>query len=438
MTALPREINYAPKLNALPNSTSCLSAVVAPSNGQIFADGGAFIQFDLPSRGFLVPGSLYIRYKATAVCPGAANVSTPMKGTPVYTPIARVETIIGSAIVESISQYNQLANIIVNTKLNHAQKAGLAYGFGIGNAANDTITYDNLNGRNVLSLGAGQPVTWFMSGPLGCILSNSSHLVPLNKMPGCRIQLTTETLGNMFQSLGAATPTSFTMTNVELCFDLVDFGSEIDSVVDSMADENGNIYIKSQSYSSINQSLPVASSGMVELVYNQRYSSIKSLIANISRQSTTIANGIFDSVDITTNNGDYQFLVASAPFPPRPLSTVQNKAGILMELSNCWGPVHDMTSSNMSITPLEFSRTSLAAANATSYLTPGKFYVGVNTERLSTAGNLLTGVSSQLSPISLRMNIGTATAENSQITLVTCFDSLLEINITTRQVAVKQ
>jgi hypothetical protein len=257
-------------------------------------------------------------------------------------------------------------------------------------------------------------------------------------MPGCRIQLTTETLGNMFQSLGAATPTSFTMTNVELCFDLVDFGSEIDSVVDSMADENGNIYIKSQSYSSINQSLPVASSGMVELVYNQRYSSIKSLIANFSRQSTTIANGIFDSVDITTNNGDYQFLVASAPFPPRPLSTVQNKAGILMELSNCWGPVHDMTSSNLSITPLEFSRTSLAAANATSYLTPGKFYVGVNTERLSTAGNLLTGVSSQLSPISLRMNIGTATAENSQITLVTCFDSLLEINITTRQVAVKQ
>lgn len=436
MTALPREINYGSKLNALPSNTSCLSAVVAPSNGQTFADGGSLIQFDLPSRGYLVPGSMYIRYKATATCPGAAAASTPMKGTPVYTPIARLEVICGSAIIESIQSYNQVANIIVNTKLNHSQKAGLAFGLGIGDNANTTPTYANLNGRDVVSTGAGSLVSWSMAGPLGCILSNADHLVPLGKMPGCRIQLTTETLSNMFY--GGAPPTAFTLTNMELCFDLIDFGSEVDSAVDSMADENGNIYIKSQSYTSSNQNIPTGTSGMLELVYNQRLSSIKSVLANFGRQSTTASNGIFESVDPTIRTGDFQFLIASTPFPPRPLSASLNKAGILMELSNCWGPVHDMTSSNLSITPAEFSAVGAVVGTASTVYLPGKFFVGVNTERLSTAGNLLTGVSSQLSPISLRINFGTATLENHSATLICCYDALFEINVATRQVSIKQ
>lgn len=422
MTTLPKEINYAAKLAALPPNTSCFSAVVCPSNGQTFADSGAVIQFDLPSRGYLVPNSMYLRYKITVA---SATTAPVIKATPVYTPFARLETIVGSQIIESIQSYNQLANMVVNTKLNMAQKAGLAYGFGLIDYST-APSFINLNART-LSAATGE--TWTMAAPLGCILSNADHLVPLCKMPSCRIQLTTETLAACFTT---TTQTSFTLSNMELCFDIIDFGAEVDAMVDGMADENGNIYIKSQSFTSSTQTIAAATVGTIELVYNQRLSSIKSVIANFGRPAV---NTFFDSVDITSANGDYQFLIASAPYPPRPISAVNNKAGALMELSQIWGPCHDMTSTNLSINPKEFSQ--ISGSTTTAFL-PGKFWFGVNTEKLSTNGNLLTGVSSQLSPISLRVNIGTATTEIHTATLMCCYDALLEINVATRQVAVKQ
>ena len=422
-SVLPREINFADKLAALPANTSCTSVVVAPSNGQSFASDGALIYFDLPARGFLVPSSIYLRYK----CAVAASTTAPqMKGTPFATPFSRSEVLIGSQIVESIQQYGQLYNIMVNTKLNHAQKAGMAYGLGLLDTST-TITYDNLNGRK-LSATTGE--TWFMGAPLGNILSNCDHLLPLGMMPSVRIQLTTDALSNMFTT---TSQTSLTLSNLELCFDIIDFGSDVENVVRSMADENGNIYVKSQSFVSATQTIASGTGGTIELVYNQRLSSIKTILANFGGSST---NTIYDSKDVTKSGGDYQFIIAGSPYPQRPISTVNNKAGAFMELANAWGPSHDMFSNNFAITPVEFLYYS---GSSTSSGSPGKFYVACNVEKLSTNNALLTGISSQLSPISLRINFGSqTTSEVHTATLICCYDAIFEININTRQASVKQ
>lgn len=432
MTTLPKEINYIPKLAGLPSNTTCFSAVVAPSNGQSFFDS-SIVQFDLPARSYLVPGSLYLRYKTNVVFPGIQT--SLMKGTPAYTPIQRLETIVGSQIVESIQSYNVLANMIVNTKMNVAQKSGMAAAFGYGNRANTLdLDFTNCNGKTLTSTGA-ETIAYSVAAPLGCILSNADHLVPLGKMPSVRIQLTLDSLANMFST--ATPPTGVYLTNMELCFDLVDFGSDVDAMVDGMADENGNIYIKSQSFTSSAQTVATGVSSNIELVFNQRLSSIKALITNFGR-TTAATNTFLDSVDITQNNGDMQYLVASQPYPPRAISTLNSKASVLMELGMIWSPAHDILSNSFSISGKEFSVVSSATAAASTVFIPGKFWFGVNTERLSTNGNLLTGVSSQLSPISLRLNIGTATAEAHTVNLMCCYDAILEINVATRQVAVKQ
>ena len=52
---------------------------------------------------------------------------------------------------------------------------------------------------------------------------------------------------------------------------------------------------------------------------------------------------------------------------------------------------------------------------------------------------LLTGVSTQNSTISVRMNIATATAgTSSSITLISLYDALIEINPTERSAIVRQ
>ena len=106
-----------------------------------------------------------------------------------------------------------------------------------------------------------------------------------------------------------------------------------------------------------------------------------------------------------------------------------------MELSAALGPAHDLLTSNFAIHPLEFNA---GNTTVTSQNVMGKFYVGTNVEKLSTNGALLTGISSQGSPISFRVSIGTQTTNAQVIQLICLYDSLLQIDIPSRTLVVMQ
>jgi len=260
--------------------------------------------------------------------------------------------------------------------------------------------------------------------------------VPLKYMPAVRIQLTLETLANAIQSpAGANTIASFSWSNVELCYDIIEFSPFVDQAISSRG--GGMLTIKSQSYLSSGVTLPGASVGTLEFLFNQRLASIKSLFSILAGTNALVhLNTIFDSADVTgTAGGDYQFFIAGTPFPPRPLSTVQNRSGILMELSSAFGPAHDLLTSNFSIAPTEFNTGNTTTTTQTAM---GKFYPSCNVEKLSTNDALLTGVSSQGSPISFRVSIGTATTNAQVINLVCLYDALLQIDMTQRTVVIMQ
>jgi len=129
-----------------------------------------------------------------------------------------------------------------------SQKLGNAYSLGLLNATADP-TMGNLNGR--INVKANE--TWTMSAPLGCIISNCEKLGPARC--GFRIVLTTDLLANIAQGSGGATMTSFSLSNFELVYDMVEFSSpEMEAVVQELSNE-GQIVIKSQSYSLTSQTL---------------------------------------------------------------------------------------------------------------------------------------------------------------------------------------
>ena len=449
MSVLPKEINYRAAA-ALPEGTSCNSIVASPINGSAFGPS-SIIQFDLVQRGYLVPESMYIRYKLT-VTGGTAGVRTNfIRGTPVYSFFERSEVIVGSQVVESVQNYHQLCNMLVNCKMNYGQKVGLANSFGynvdtattadqfnFGLASTNAVPFvSNLaNGYNLLAATAAAPLSIFLAAPLGNILSNADHLVPLKFMPSCRVQLSTAALATAIQTLGGANGiANYSITNCELCMDVIEFSPMVDQAISSMG--NGAITIRSQSYLSSGVTLPAGSQGSLEFLFNQRLASIKSLFTHLSGTVATVSlNTLFDSVDCTgTNGGDYQWFVAGTPYPPRPISTVLNKAGASMELSAAFGPTHDLLTSNFSIHPLEFNA---GNTTVTSQNLCGKFFLGSNTEKISTNGALLTGISSQGSPISFRVSIGTATTNAQVIQLICLYDALLQIDIPSRTLSVMQ
>ena len=62
--------------------------------------------------------------------------------------------------------------------------------------------------------------------------------------------------------------------------------------------------------------------------------------------------------------------------------------------------------------------------------------MGTNVERLSTGSVLLSGISSQLSPISVRIELGTATTNAQNLILCALFDAIIECDLPNRQVNV--
>lgn len=411
---LPQSVNYTESLPGLPEQCIQIPVAASPVNGQTFT-AGQQIQFDLLNRGFLVPDSLYISYSYTSANAAAANLI----GCPVYTSFSRCDVQAGSQTIDTISNYNVLMHMMSNLTLDVAQKYGQQASFGYTVSATPTI--EELDGRTVAANETGT-----FSGPLMCLLSNSEKLLPLFAMPQMRVVLTVENIANMF--IGTA-PTAWTLANVELRYKVVDMGSEVENMVRAMGDK---IYIKSQSFSCSSTTLSTGASGAVELIFNQRYASVKSLYAV---NGNSVGNKNFESVSLCTdaNGADYTFIVGGINYPQRPISSKTNKAGALQELRSAIGSVFDKNNS-LAINTAEFNK---ILGDATTITQPGKFYLGVSVEKLN-SNNILTGISTQNSPISYRINLGAATTAASTITLVVNYDALIEVDTVNRQLSIKE
>lgn len=415
---LPSSISYGESLPALPDNTQCINITGAPTNGATFS-AGQQIYLDLVNRGFLVPDSMYLAYSYQS----ANAAATPeLIGCPAVTSFNRLDVSVGSQTVDTIQNYNIFYHMLSNVTYDVAQKYGNQASLGYSVGAPPTL--EQLDGRTLGINEAGS-----FAFPLVSILSNSEKLIPLFAMPQVRITLTVESLASMFTGTGSV-PTAWTLSNIQLRYKVVDFGGAVEQIVLNSADK---LYIKSQSFALSSQTLAANSNGYIELVYNQRYASVKSLFA-INGNGRAASNRAFDSVDLTSNNGDYSFMVGGVLYPPAPISTRTCKAMAMLELKSAVGSIFDK-SNNMAINSLEFGY--IGTDSATTLNAPAKFYVGTSVEKLN-SNNLLTGISTQNSPISYRINTGTAIgANNSTVTLVVNYDALIEVDTVSRQVSIK-
>ena len=146
-------------------------------------------------------------------------------GCPLYSPFLRLETIINSQTIESISQYNQIANMWINLNLSVADKTGVQTCLGyLSNAEGSLTTFDCrllANGGNEFSV----------SGPLICnCLSLCEKLIPAFFMPQIRQQLTLDSKINFVDDTGVHV-TGFTILNVQITYNLINFGQGVQNMV---------------------------------------------------------------------------------------------------------------------------------------------------------------------------------------------------------------
>jgi hypothetical protein len=419
MSALPASVNYADSPMGLPDDVVSKQLSLTPVNGGSFVPGG-IIQFDFVNSGYIVPESIYLRYKYTFT----NLVGAEMTGCPVYSPFSRMEVLIGSNVVESQSQYSQTCCMNTQLQLDLAQKFGQQYSYGYLNSTTAAPTLDTAgDGRTLIVNEVGT-----FSAPVPCILSSASKLIPAGFMPNIRLQLTMDSLANYFNASAVAVPTALTLTNVELCYTSIT-SATFDAAVRSMG---STLSIKSMSYFNSASVLSTGSAGQIALTYNQRLASIRAAFILFTGTSANSLNKQFDAYDPTSNNGDVSISIAGVQYPQRPLSFLNNKAGILQSLRSAVGSIYDRANA-MSISAVEFA---YVGNGLTTIAAPAKMICGVPLERIHSG--LMSGVSSQNSSISVNLNTGTATAQTHNVNLILAADVIMVIDTAAGQVSVRQ
>lgn len=439
-SVLPNQINYQDQLPALIPGVQNFTQVLQPVNGSTFTQNQQ-IFIDIPSRGFIDPQSIYIRYKMTVTT--TTSQAMNVLGCPLYTPFQRVDTFFNSQIVDSIPDYNLVAHAWSNLYLGVNEKYGNQFGFGYSDPTPGQVTIDELDGRTLGSVGS-TGVSYFVSGPIvGTKLTNCEKFIPAFAIGGIRLVFTLDTWANMFDTNTSldTTATKTFLSNFELVYDLVDFGPEIEQMV--MAQPS--IMIKSNGYANSSVAVPTGTTGTNTLVFNQRFASIRSAIIHPSATAVgaTFVNGKFDSIDITSG-GYYSLVCGGVQFPQGgPLSMANNKAGILSELRKATGNLYDWSKS-MAINAQEFNyieagTNTIGTLTATSVLQPAKTYIGFDLNKLNSGGkNMLNGISSQNSPINVILNIATTTASSKNVYLILNYDCIFMIDPHTKMITINQ
>ena len=465
MEALPKVCDYSEKTPILPSGTENINVTCYPINGAVFSPGQQII-VDLNNIGYLDPASISIRYKLslTTGAADAANTAKSIVGCPVYAPFLRLDTLFNSNVVESINNYNSVCTALTNLQYSISDKMGMQSSLGyyeqvfaggatLGAVTDFSLVNENTDGltiQTVAAMTAAATANFFLSAPLPSLLLNAEKLIPLNGT-NIRLQLTLDSLSNISPTAAVGTNINGTaaaggnipwaglsISNFEVVYNQVQFPPQVERMMLDMP----KIRIKTSSYATGLQSVPSAISGTVNLVYNLRYASIKSMFLLLGSSSTNSVNKLFDSIDMTSNGGSYNFQINGQYYPQNPLSTVNNRGGVLMELRRAMQNIY--TGANaMAININEFNRGDTTVAGtgvigvtntATSVNVPAKFYVGVNCQKLQTPG-IFTGQSSQNSPITAIINIGSQqTGLAYSPILVLLYDSIIEIDTLTKQV----
>ena len=460
MEALPKSCNYSEPMGTLPSGTENFQVTCYAVNGATFSPSQQII-VDLNNVGYLDPASISIRYKLTLGIGSAdaANTTKSIVGCPVYAPILRLDTLMNSNVVESINNYNSLATALSNLNYGISEKMGqqsmLGYyeqtyagGATLGAMTDYSTTNENTDGltiQTIAAMTAATSVSYFLSAPLPSLLANAEKLVPLNGT-NIRLQFTLDSLTNISPpalatgtNITGTTPaggqvpfSSYSISNFEVVYNQIQFPPHIERQMLALP----KIRIKTSSYATGLQTLASGTSGTANLVYNLRYASIKSMFLLLGSSSTNAVNKLFDSIDMTSGGGSYNFQINGVYYPQNPLSTVNNRGGILMELRRAMQNMYT-GSTQLAIDNNEWLYQDSAitsAATGTRVNIPAKFIVGVNTQKMNTPA-LFTGVSSQNSPITAIVNIGsTATGLSYSPILCLYYDSIIEIDTLTKQV----
>jgi hypothetical protein len=334
---------------------------VAPLNKTVFTSTDQII-FELPTgrRGtWLDQSQTYLKFsvqcKTTAAV--AANLQTGVNiENTAYSFFNRLDIYHSSNLLEQISEYGQLANMLLDTQLTQSEKAGMSSMIGSNAftytpnitaaavqasaaAASTTalVTSSPLtvpgdrSGQGIASattLAAAIPYSFCLPVLSGVVGVNASKMLPLGKLSSpIRLEFYTAARDDAIyygSAAGAAAGADWQLINVELCC------CYIELLDDHFEHDKGIEYISTSTYRNSSTSIPSGTAGEFTVLLPFRAASCKALYARFlpfvsAVQGDNATAAYRKSSSINCNISSYFFRVGSSIYPNKPVYLISGQ-----------------------------------------------------------------------------------------------------------------
>jgi len=418
---------------------------VAPLNKAVFS-GGDQIIIELPTgrKGtWLDQSQSYLKFSVQVASTAAAAAQSLGTGVYVentaYSFIQRLDVYNSSNLLETINEYGQLCNFLIDTSLTQSDKAGLSAMIGCNpntvsistqaayaqnNATQEMIRAGDRSGMPLASVLAGNgistaiPYTFTLPLLSGVVGINASKMLPIGKLNApirCEFYLAPNDDAIYYGTAGAGAV--WQIINVEFCACYVELQ---DDAFDMPMQPGAAQFISTTTYRQASTYLPAATSGEFTTLVPFRCASLTALYARFRNQATAVqgANATAayrKSSSINPNLSNFYYRIGSSIYPNKPIylingSLVGTGSEAYAELIKSF---HALSSSigNTAITVPQYNVCATATQGWTAAFAPGSkltvqdthnngFCVGLECQSFSNRNDtILSGISTLNSQI---------------------------------------
>lgn len=474
---LPKEVNYqlpssldqsARSYTFAQQPSGQTTVVGATMNTTVFAanDAGfknqAFnstpILFDLPcAQGpsvFLDCAATTLSFKmtwqvttATVVGSGANLAVKLIGGASSFFDTLQLNT--SNSPIENINNYGQLANTVINSMVNFADRYSLGF------AGCDS---DSANGIDLVHAATGTYSYTFTIPLLSMIGQSTDKFLPIGLINNLQLSMTTSAFAPItaFCTVAPTTQPVFApivLSDFVLNGKLVDLGpSAGQAILSSLRD--GKLYLKTATYTNSNATISAGSSGLQSSLLQIRNSSVKSIFFyNALDKGALAVNGNYEA--LTISQGTQCVVGGSNRFPTREMDPIRRPSEALVYYLEAWGKkgswqnLSSIISRNyyarMPVAVPSFADQSLvqvangqapASAGSTDGSVelikyPSMSYYGFDME---TAPALLSGLNTKMIPPYINQNIATAYSGTITVFGWSLSDVILEVDAVSKNV----
>jgi hypothetical protein len=328
---------------------------VPPLNKNVFIPGDQMI-FELPTgrKGtWLDQSQSYLKFSvqfASTVACAPLGSGIYLENT-AYNFIQRLDIYNSSNLLETINEYGQLANFLLDTSLTQSDKAGLSPMIG-----SNAFTYTNSvnavyaqfmntqsvqvpgdrSGQSVASVAIATgintaiPYTFCLPVLSGVVGVNSSKMLPVGQIVNpirCEFYLSNVNDAIYAGTFGAGA--TWQLVNVEFVACYVEL---TDSSMDMTIPPDEANYISTTTYRQTSATIPLATAGEFTNMLPFRCSSLTAIYARFRNQSGRVNGlnataGYSKSSSVNPNLSQYYFRIGSSMYPNKPVYLMSSTTG---------------------------------------------------------------------------------------------------------------